>query len=581
MNDIRDLLKLAARRLELQSFVGKLHVVALFTACVALVLMMFDSAPAVRFVPWVWAGPALALVTLGIAMIFWMRRRSTELHVAVEVDERLELREKLSTALLCEGRDDVFARAAIEDAVAAARDPRSREVVKRRFAIQPPRGWWLSPAILLAVLALSFVPSLNLFATDAEQTADITQTRNDVKESLDAVVKVIAEKPELTKELDALVGELSKEGTDPNALKSTNDLKRDAIKKLTSLEKKLDDILNGEKSKTSEALKDKLNQLKSPESGPAKELADALAKGDFNAAQQAIKEMQEKIAKGELNGEQKKQLAEQLDNIGKQLDQLAKQQQQLEQALQQAGMDPKLAQNPQALQQALQQNQNLNQQQKQMIQQMAQAQQQAAQMCQGMGKACQQMAQAAQQGQAGQLGQAGQQMMNQLNDAEALQQLLQQAQAAANACKGQCQGLGQNMGMGQCAGEKDGMGMGNRGRGAGGKAPISPTPSGSKVEKANIKTVEGDVIAKQLFEGPQIRGESKAKLLTVVAEASKGFEEGLDEDQLPRQYHEAHQHYFGELEKLTKAIEGDAEAKSADKPAEEAPKSGDGAASGG
>jgi hypothetical protein len=543
--------------------------------------MMVDSAPAARFVPWVWTGPFLAAVTLGIALALWMSRRQSELHVAVEVDERLELREKLSTALLCEGRDDVFARAAIEDAVAAARDPRCREVVKRRFAIQPPRGWWLSPAILLSVLALSFVPSLNLFAGDPDQSADISQTRNEVKESLDAVVKVIAEKPELTKELDALVGELSKDGTDPNALKSSEDLKRDAIRKLTSLEKKLDDILNGEKSKTSEALKDKLNQLKSPESGPAKELADALAKGDFNAAQQAIKEMQEKLANGELNEEQKKQLAEQLDNIGKQLEELAKQQQQLEQALQQAGMDPQLAQNPQALQQALEQNQNLNQQQKQMIQQMAQAQQQAAQMCQGMGKACQQMAQAAQQGQAGQLGQAGQQMMNQLNDAEALQQLLQQAQAAANACKGQCQGLGQNMAMGQTPGENSGGGMGNRGQGRGGKAPIAPTPSGSRTEMAKIKTVEGDVIAKQLFEGPQIRGESKAKLLNVVAEASKGFEEGLDEEQLPRQYHEAHQHYFGELEKITKAIQADSDAKSSDTPTSNSPKSDDGATSGG
>jgi hypothetical protein len=165
-------------------------------------------------------------------------------------------------------------------------------------------------------------------------------------------------------------------------------------------------------------------------------------------------------------------------------------------------------------------------------------------------------------------------MMDQLNDAEQLQQLLQQAQAAANACKGQCQGLGQNMGMGQCAGEKDGPGMGPRGRGSGGKAPIAPTPSATKVEKANIKTVQGDVIAKQLFEGPQIRGETKAKLVDVVAQSAKGFDEGLDEDQLPRQYHEAHQHYFGELEKMTKAVEADGESKPSETPAADAPKTG-------
>jgi hypothetical protein len=556
VNDINDLLKLAARRLNGSAFISALHIVGVVAAAAALALMIADRLPAAAFVPWMWVAPALAIMAIAVALSLWTRRRSNALHVAVEVDERLQLREKLSTALLCQGRDDVFARAAVEDAVAVARDPRSRELIRRRFAILPPKGWWLSPSILLAVVLVSFLTQFNVFARDAEPQSDVNGVRNQVKESLDAVVKVITEKPELTRELEALVGELSKEGTDPNALKSPDDIKRDAIKKFTGIENKLDEIINGEKGKTAEALKNDLNQLKSPESGPAKDLADAMAKGDFSAAQKAIQEMQQRLQDGQLTEEQKKELAEQLENIAKQLEQLAQQQQKLEQALQQAGLDPKLAQNPQALQQALQQNQNLNQQQKQMIQQMAQAQQQAAQMCQGMSKACGQMAQACQGGQPGQLGQAGQAMMDQLSQAEALQELLKQAQAAANACKGQCQGLGQNLALGQFEG--NGGGMGNRGQGAGGKAPMAPTPVKTKIEQAKTKTTEGDIIAKMLFEGPQIRGESKAKLLEVVAEASKGFDEGMEEDQLPRQYHEVHQHYFGELEKLTQLVEAEA-----------------------
>jgi hypothetical protein len=250
--------------------------------------------------------------------------------------------------------------------------------------------------------------------------------------------------------------------------------------------------------------------------------------------------------------------------MAEQLDKLAQQQQKLEEALKQAGMDPNLAQNPQALQQAIQNNQNLNQQQKQQLQQMAQAQQAACKACQGMGQACQQMAQACKGGQMGQMGEGAGKMAQQLGDMEMLQQLLQQAQAAANQCQGQCQGLGQGLNMQQAMDQwmQCNGGMGNRGQGQGGKAPIAPTPTGTKIEQAKVNTVEGDIIARQLFEGPQIRGDSKVKLIKVIEEARKGFDEGQTEEQVHIKYRDPQMHYFGELEKITKAKDAAAAEKS-------------------
>jgi hypothetical protein len=141
-----------------------------------------------------------------------------------------------------------------------------------------------------------------------------------------------------------------------------------------------------------------------------------------------------------------------------------------------------------------------------------------------------------------------------------LQQLLQQAKAAQGMCQGQCQGLGQNLAISV----KQGGNMGSRGRGRGGKAPIAPTPTGLKDQKADVNTVEGDIIAKQLFEGQQVRGESTAALVKVIEQARQGFDEGQQDETLHRKYQEAQQHYFGELEKLTKALVEDA-AKSGDK----------------
>ena len=565
MNEIRSLLTTARTRLETSALLDRLHRVAIVAAAIGLALMIADRLPAQAFVPWMWVAPALAGLAAVIGLLWWRQRRATEQHVAVVVDERLDLREKLSTALCVQGRDDAFAQAAIEDAVNVARDARTQELVRRRFKVEPPRLWWISPLLVLAAIMISFIDPLNLFAKDRVDQRQVQQAKLEAEQAVDAIVNTIKESPQLEKELSEMIGEMSKEGTDPNApLKKPEDIKRDALKKATDIQKKLDEILNGEKGKTAEAMEQALSQLQEPEQdGDAKELADAMANGDFQKAEQAIKNMMAKLEQGQLTPEQKQAAAEALDEIAKQLEELAKQQQQLEQALKQAGMDPNLANNPQAMQQAIQNAQNLNEQQKQELMQMAQAQQAAAQMCQGMAGACKNMA-AGMNGQQGKAGQGAQQAGQMLNDMEALKQLLQEARLAQGQCQGQCQGLGQGLAM------KQGGAFGQRGQGRGGKAPIAPTPTGTKETKAEVNTVDGDIIAKTLFEGQQVRGESKAEIVKVIEQERKGFDEGQQDEATHRKYQEAQQHYFGELEKLTKALQEEA-AKSGDaKPAEQA-----------
>ena len=554
MNEIRLILKTAARRLEMTSFIGWVHLLTVLFGCAVLCLLIAERIGEQTFLPWTWMLPAIVAIGLLIAGRIWFIRRNSELQVALEVDERLDLHEKLSTALHCSGRDDAFARTALDDALQTARDARTREAVNRHFSVEAPRRWWLSPMIVALAAALWFVPALDLFAADEDQLTQEEVIANQApKDAVEAVVKSIKESPELQKELSDMLGDLSKEGIDPDAPRSREDSKRIALKNLTELNKRLDDILNGSKGKTADALKKSLRQLKTPESGPAKELADALSRGDFAQAKKALQKLLDDAKKGNLNKQQQEQVAKQLEDLAKQMEKLAQQQQQMEQLLKQAGMNPQLAQNPQALQKAIQNNANLNQQQKQQLQQMAQAQQAAAQACQGMGQAMQQMAQAMKQGQNGQ--QAGQQMANQLNQLEAMQQMLMQAQAAANACKGgQCQGLGMQQAWQQWQTQNKGGAFGNRGQSSGGgKAPIKKTPSGTKVQQAKSKTTQGDIIARWLVEGPNYQGESTAKLQQVQAAIDEGYEEGISEDEIPIRYREAQKHYFGELQDSIKA----------------------------
>ena len=558
MNDIRSILKLAARRLETASLLRCLNVVVVAVGGLIIVMLAAERVGAALFWPWLWLGPAFAVPALLVTARMWRRRRQTELQIAVEVDQRLDLREKLSTSLHVAGRDDPFARAAIEDAVTVARDPRTREQLRRRFAVESPGRWWLSPLVIAVAVGLWFVAPADLFGADEADDTDLTETVRQRDDAIEAVVKLIQNSPELREELSDLLGDLSNV-TDPDALKTHLDVRRDAIKKLTDVNKRLDEIINGTKGKTADAIENVLKQLRTPPDGPAKDLAEALAAGDFKAAQKALARLSEELQTGKLSEQQKKQLAKQLDDLAKQMQQLAQQQQQLEDMLQQAGLNPQLAQNPQALQQAIANNQNLNEQQKQQLQQMAQAQQAAQQMAQGLGQGMQQMAQGIQQGQLNPGGQLGQQ----LNQLEAMQQMLQQAQAAAAANQGQCQGLGQGLAMQQAMQmwqqNRPGGAFGQRGQGRGGTAPIAPTPTGTRLVHSPSQTTPGDIIARQFIDGPVIVGESKAKHTAVAAAISEGYDEAQADEQVPPKYWEAHMHYFGELKKRVQATSRDSE----------------------
>jgi hypothetical protein len=576
MNDIRSILKIAARRLSLSSLLAHAHAAVVVLAAVVLVLLLAERVGPATFWPWRWLLPALAAAAALAAGWRWAGRRPTEIQVAVAVDDRLDLRERLSTALHVERRADPFARAAVEDAVGTARDPRVREQLRRRFAVQSPRRWWLGPLLLVVVIGVWFVPAMDLFAREPEPDPEIDRTILQREEAIEAVMQPIRQNPELDKAFEDLQGQLAEDAPSPDALRTREEVRRDAIKKLTDINKRLEDILTGPKGQTAEALDKALSNLKTPEEGPAKDLADALARGDFKAAQKALAELRAAAEKGDLTPEQMKQLGEQLADIAKQLEQLANQQAQLEQMLQQAGLDPQLAQNPQALQQALQNNPNLNQQQKQQLMQMAQAQQQACQMCKGLGQGLAQMGQAMMNGQPGQMGQ---QAGDQLNQMEALQQMLKQAQAAANACHGQCQGLGQGLAL-QWWQQNQGGAFGGPGQGQGGKAPIAPTPTGTKIVKTPTKTGEGDIIAREFFDGQNVVGESTVQLKQVAAAVAEGYDEAQNEDVVPPPYQDAHKHYFGELKKVVeaqeRAVEENAEEGADEAPAEPAADDADG-----
>jgi hypothetical protein len=71
--------------------------------------------------------------------------------------------------------------------------------------------------------------------------------------------------------------------------------------------------------------------------------------------------------------------------------------------------------------------------------------------------------------------------------------------------------------------------------------------------KADAPIVGGEIIGSTLVDGAPVTGEAKAKLKEVNATLAEGYDEAQNEDPLPRRYHEALKHYFGELAKQVEA----------------------------
>ncbi|MBC23650.1 MAG: hypothetical protein CMJ32_07015 [Phycisphaerae bacterium] len=556
MTQILNLLSLVSRRCRINQFLNGCAWSFLGLTVIVLIWAAISKTTPSIAMPWVWVvciGLGLVLA-IGILALALSRPDSTA--IALAIDQRLGLKERLSTALACRNRTDSFALAAIEDAISTASDPMIRKRARRKFPIGPPPGWWSGPALVLAVLIVWYaVPQGDLFS--AEEPVDgqqMVMAKNQSQESIDVLVDQIQQNEELANSLSSELGELGDSAFDKDQFKTPEQVRREAIRQVTSLNQKLDEILNSQEAKTDAALRDSLSSLTMPEDGPGKDLADAMKQGDFKKALEALKDLQDKIAEGELTEQQKQAASKQLEQLAKQLEDLSQQKKTLEEQLQRAGMDPELANNPQALQQALQNNQNINQQQKQALQQMAQAQQSASQMCQSMSQACQSMAQQMTSGQEGSQSSGSQQMQQMLSDAEMMQQMLQHAQAMQSQCQSQCNGLGQAMS--NKNGNGKGQGMGNRGQGAGGDAPIAPTPVGTRMVKETVKVEGGDIIARQYIDGEVVVGESRVKMQELSSQLGDGFENGVIDDPVPTHLKDIHKRYFGELKKkVDKALD--------------------------
>ena len=548
---------------------------------VVLVVIMLVYVLAAKAFPSVpHGGPFLIWFLSGLASLWLLAGllisgfgRLSDGAIAALIDERLELKDRFTTAIHCAHRDDPFARAALEEAVSAVSQDGARKAVYRRFTPRLPRGNWVVPVMVCFIMLIQVAVPYGDILKGENSTDDsrALEERFDNEQTVQAVLETIKENEALSEEMAALGQSLELEDALAGKSDSPEAQRREALRRISDLERQLDDLVNGEQGKSMETFKRSMESLSPSPDGKTKPLIDALKSSDFAEAMKELQKLQDKANDSSLTDEQREKLASDLEDLAKQLAEAAEDREALEEALQRAGMDPALAGDAQALEQAMKQASGLNQQQMQQLKQMMNAQKSSSQQCQNMSESLGKMAQECKNGGQGQQGMKGAQQM--LSQAEMSQQMLQAAKSAMGQCQG---GTGGKPGAGMAGilpsqskpmptkSGPAGTGFGPQGNGGSGDAPLEETRFSTKYQKENVAVREGgDVISRQLVESKQpLVGESSVELKQIADRIVRSWEEGVQDEPVPSHLRDVHKHYFGELKKRIDAKRREAPATS-------------------
>jgi len=555
--------------------------------------------------PAVWFFSGLGVsVAAAAAYAFW--HRPTRHEAAVAIDEKLQLKEKFSTALYVRPSSDPFAAAAVRDAEHTA----DNVSLNKQFPLKFPRAGIATVVVAVLALLTSRLDAMDLFgvqhrkAVASEQEKIRVETDKEVKRAL-AQIEQAPQKVKDDEQIKVAKAELTnlmaRPYKDPGRAKTTA---MKAIEDMESIRQKIKDIQNTAEAQNQ--IKNWRNNVKKPsdDSGPVGKAHSAMAKGEFSEAidelskavkdfnqmskpeqqkaAQQMKDLADQLKAMAQDPQQQKQLEKKMQDMGANKQQAA----QIAKMMQQAANGDKLAQQQlqQMKNQLMQQMNNgkgptpqQQQQISQMMQQMQQAanqQQQAANMAQAAQQMAQAMGQQAQaaggQGQPQQPGQGQQQGQQMANAQQQMQQMMQQMQAqqqAAQLAQAQAaagQGQGANGGnqpgnqngkvqwgngqtkWGQGVPNKQGAGMGGPGIGAGGKGEVTEAPYDTVQEVSpGVIDDKGKIQHTSMVKAAALKGESKQLLSKVSESEMKELNDEVDTERIPRPAMKAVKEYFG------------------------------------
>ena len=267
------------------------------------------------------AGGALSGFLISI-LVTW-RKTASQLSAAIEVDRRFGLKERLSSALNLE--DEVAETSIGQALLQDAADQADLIDVRDEFRYQPTARVLLPIIPVLLLFGIMMIPNAEkkAGASEPDQT-DSKQVEIAIKELKKQIEQKRAER--ITRGLKDAGGQVkSLEKKFDKLIDEKDSGKKDTLIKLNDIKKQI-----AERQKelgSSKELKESLNNLRDAGEGPAKELADAMSKGDMADAKKAIKDLVNKLKAGELSEIEKKKLVKDLKKMAEELEKAAEEHQ--------------------------------------------------------------------------------------------------------------------------------------------------------------------------------------------------------------------------------------------------------------
>ncbi|WP_428388756.1 hypothetical protein [Mucisphaera sp.] len=596
MSRVGRLLARAQRRAVVVEALVRLGFLLGAAVLVGLGLLLLERRAGYVIEPWLYGVmPGLALVA---AVVWAWAVRPSGARLAAVLDDRLGLRDRLSTALYVsagvEGETD-FGRRVLAEAEEASGGRPVSGAIPLRFGwgwrlvgvglVVFAAGWWLIPAVEVeADDSLGGVAGVEPEQTEAERAAEeeavrlLRELREEERDLADAAAR---------EEMLARMAELAEAGT------ARPELRDEAEAVVSELEQDLA-AAQEQSVEQAESLANDLSRLDLPEPGRAQELTEALRRGDFDSAVEALREMEEQLASEEMTDAERQALAEQFDDLAEQLQEISDQQQErsevaeseLEQMLQEAGMSEEQIQelrdqnfDPEAMREMAvdelarqmrregESMEEARERAEQMAEQMAQAAQEAmeqseqqgqnSESTEGLSQALERLSRAIEQGQGeGGAAAGAQERMRQMGGAqrsaeelaEGRQRALEALDRMASAEGGQ-EGGREGEGMGE--GGEGGMGGREGGYGEGnevlGDTPTEVTGYTPETTDDLRESQPGRVITSWGPNGGPTEATSRMRFDQTVQEARDSAERAVSEDRVPRRYHRAIQRYFEQL----------------------------------
>lgn len=467
-----------------------------------------------------------ALVAVAIAA--WFSVQVGSMVAATEIDRRFELNDRVATSLTVEGTP--FADVVVQDAIDSIRKGEIQRNLNHKFPIHAPQ----STLLIIAFIALTFIVAntgqWRLFKDTQLGGTPNAPDANQIEESIQQIVAQIEENQLVSDNLEKELTDLQL--LSESQMDSVEEFQHEALRKITDIQKRLDDMLNSEELLALDSMQDRLKQLELPRDKKTLPLVAALKNGDFNDAQEEFEKLEKQLQSESMTDEEKESLREALKELAQQLNALSEMNGELSSALSSAGLQGSLADHLDAAKKAVEQSKTLNEEQKKKLLEMIKQQQMTKQMCKQLASNCKQCAN------------------GQNNSESELAKLtaMQLFKKEAELSKSQCQGAGACM----SANPGNGNGTGGQGQGNGGANNIDETEFATVAQRAPVNSDHGPIIATQLFNGGLLTsGDSNAELREAVLLARKEAEQAITEEQVPRKYHDLLRHYFGQLEKLT------------------------------